>query len=189
MNHKSFNKSALYRLRLAMASVAIAFFAVSAYAQSDSDPVYNPHLAFFVQGQDEAEKFLASWIEDIRFDSDGATLLLNLNPQNIPSGMSTESRGWSIPGLKKIEFLDEPWEPSAINSVAQSRHELKISPNPVADRFRVEGVAGNLELYSMTGKCLLKIQGYAGGDVRIPDLPKGIYILKIGKQSAKLIKK
>lgn len=67
--------------------------------------------------------------------------------------------------------------------------ELSIFPNPSNGTFRIDGAYGNemLELYDLKGKLVLSQELQRGYNVVFSQLVAGVYLLKIGKHSAKVL--
>lgn len=172
-----------------MTMAATLFAALPGVAQSEVPSQPNPHLAFHTMTGVEPEKHLVSEIESIEFMEDGSTVVMHSNPEGVPEGVSSSDRSWNIPGLSKIEFLDEPWTPSALQAIAEQEDGFIIFPNPATDYFKIEGLAGPLSLYSLSGECLMRFPEYKGEAIGVSHLPKGYYIITIGNQAAKLNKK
>lgn len=172
-----------------MAAAATLFAVLPAVAQSEVSAEPNPHLAFHTMTDVEPEKHLISEIDSIEFGDDGSTVVMHSNPDGVPEGVSSSDRSWNIPGLTKIEFLDEPWTPSALKAISDQEDAFIIFPNPATDYFKVDGLAGPLALYSLSGECLMRFPSYKGEAIGVSHLSKGYYIVTIGNQAAKLNKK
>ena len=59
---------------------------------------------------------------------------------------------------------------------------ISIYPNPARDAFFISGVEKkDLTLYDLTGKVIRRVKDYrADSEIQIPDLPPGIYLIRIG---------
>lgn len=69
--------------------------------------------------------------------------------------------------------------------------ELTLAPNPAADRVTVSGIgqgAHPLWVYSLSGATAMQTTCTDGQPVDISQLPRGIYLLRVGPAVAKLIK-
>lgn len=73
--------------------------------------------------------------------------------------------------------------------------DIRVSPNPVGDRFRLTGLVGEARVivYDMQGKILVDMHVYDKESVEMKNFRKGIYFVEIqtenGNVSAKLLKK
>ncbi len=95
-----------------------------------------------------------------------------------------------------VTARQQPSEPLEILTESTAPMELSIAPNPAVDRIRLNVVANNPEsdegtirIYSQTGQLMHeeRIQMATGGNetqIRISDLPDGLYLLQLrnGKQ-------
>lgn len=88
----------------------------------------------------------------------------------------------------------EVWDPYPGEEVANEEifhSEVRIYPNPAKDIVYIEGTpeARQLFLFSMEGKIVATAKSAFDGKVQIEtaSLPRGIYILSIGKESYKLL--
>ena len=89
----------------------------------------------------------------------------------------------SIANIKKITFSNEV--PSAVEDVAENT--ILVYPNPTHDVLMVQGVDSQvLRVYDMQGR-LLKTEH--GDQVGVSDLPDGPYLLQVGAQVVRFIKK
>lgn len=89
----------------------------------------------------------------------------------------------SIANIKKITFSNEV--PSSVEDVAENT--ILVYPNPTHDVLMVQGVDSQvLRVYDMQGR-LLKTEH--GDQVGVSDLPDGPYLLQVGAQVVRFIKK
>jgi len=69
---------------------------------------------------------------------------------------------------------------------------VSIYPNPITDFIKVEGDEGvtgeNIKIYNNLGQIVLEIQNYDGTMIDVNSLPTGVFLLKVGNTSQKLIK-
>lgn len=77
---------------------------------------------------------------------------------------------------------------STLNTNEIQKSEIKLFPNPVKDILNISGLkpAQNFEIYSEEGRLLKK--GTMTNSIKISELTKGNYILKINNKSFKFIK-
>jgi phosphate transport system substrate-binding protein len=81
---------------------------------------------------------------------------------------------------------------SPANSLSRiSADDLHIYPNPVSDGFHVGGLARPAQLYlvDVSGRKLLSKQVSDGEFISVAHLPKGIYFVRAGNLTAKVVKK
>lgn len=73
--------------------------------------------------------------------------------------------------------------------------DIRISPNPVGDRFHLTGLVGEARviIYDMQGKIIVDAKVQDKENIEMKNFRKGIYIVEIqtenGNTSAKLMKK
>ncbi len=67
---------------------------------------------------------------------------------------------------------------------------LCISPNPVHDAFVLRNLNGKetLHIYTLDGRLMKSLEAVEGQCVDISDLPIGLYLVKTGSQTLKMIK-
>jgi len=63
--------------------------------------------------------------------------------------------------------------------------EYKIYPNPTTDILSINGLAGTVEIFNLSGKQIMKSKSAI---TDISNLPKGTYIVKVGNWKSKFIK-
>ncbi|MBP5536654.1 MAG: C10 family peptidase [Bacteroidales bacterium] len=67
---------------------------------------------------------------------------------------------------------------------------LSTYPNPANDMIHIDGVNGDVTLYDMTGKTLMRTSSVNGAaTMSLSTLPAGVYYLKAGHASTKIVKK
>lgn len=63
---------------------------------------------------------------------------------------------------------------------AETRHGLRLYPNPARETFRVSGVKGeDVLVLDISGRLVRKVKVYQGDDIEISDLLPGIYVIRI----------
>lgn len=78
--------------------------------------------------------------------------------------------------------------PVGIQSAEQPR--LSVSPNPATDQLRIEGCANSEAcLYDISGRLVLRQLCQGSATLNISSLPQGVYFLKSGTHTAKVVKK
>lgn len=89
----------------------------------------------------------------------------------------------SIANIKKITFSNDV--PSSVEDVVENT--ILVYPNPTHDVLMIQGVeAQALRVYDMQGHLLKTEQGK---QVSVSDLPDGTYLLQVGTQVVRFIKK
>lgn len=89
----------------------------------------------------------------------------------------------SIANIKKITFSNEV--PSAVEDVVENT--VLVYPNPTQDVLMIQGAESQLlRVYDMQGRLLKTEQGE---QVVVGDLPDGTYLLQVGAQVVRFIKK
>jgi N-acetyl-anhydromuramyl-L-alanine amidase AmpD len=82
-------------------------------------------------------------------------------------------------------------EPSSANIIENLLENCVIYPNPTSDVLFVNNLsmAVDLEIYSMDGKRIIKVNNYTSGPIQLPEVSNGFYQLIIKKDSVfKVIK-
>lgn len=77
--------------------------------------------------------------------------------------------------------------PTAVKEV--EAETVRIYPNPTADNIRLDGVQGNVSIYTLSGVEVYKTADYAGEDIQLNHLTPGLYVVKAGNVCAKFTKK
>lgn len=89
----------------------------------------------------------------------------------------------SIANIRKITFSDEP---TAIDDIS-SASSIIVYPNPAQDVLIVNGIeAQPLRVYDMQGKMVCSVNGT---QVNVSGLGNGTYLLQVGTQVVRFIKK
>ena len=94
--------------------------------------------------------------------------------------------------IRKIVF--NPSETDAIESVAMSsqRENISLFVSSDGNSITVRGWDStrtvSAELYNVSGKRLLSQKRWSGESISISNLPTGVYIIKVGKHTAKFRK-
>lgn len=77
--------------------------------------------------------------------------------------------------------------PSAVKEV--EAETVRIYSNPTTDNIRLDGVQGNVSIYTLSGVEVYKTADYAGEDIQLNHLTPGLYVVKAGNVCAKFTKK
>ena len=69
---------------------------------------------------------------------------------------------------------------SDINNEDGNKNNLKIFPNPTHDKFFLEKKSpfDSIDIYSSTGKLLMRIENFNDTEINIKELPAGIYFIR-----------
>ena len=120
---------------------------------------------------------------------------LTLGAQNLTYGTAAKpyrdaliAKGWTITG----DYLDPDCNATlAIKEAKLSGTSLQVYPNPTSGLFKIKTTAVEVAtLYDYSGK-LLKTQKLSAGEntMDISNLQNGIYLIKVGNDTSKIIKK
>lgn len=105
--------------------------------------------------------------------------------QNLVINISGSSQSIALSNIRKVVFE------RVLDCVEEVASEINIMPNPANNSFRVSNLSKDEEMaiYSMTGQKVLA--GTVSNDqvIDITDLSNGLYIVKIGSQNIKLMKR
>ena len=118
-----------------------------------------------------------------------------LGAQNLTYGTAAKpyrdaliAKGWTITG----DYLDPDCNATlAIKEAKLSGTSLQVYPNPTSGLFKIKTTAVEVAtLYDYSGK-LLKTQKLSAGEntMDISNLQNGIYLIKVGNDTSKIIKK
>lgn len=119
----------------------------------------------------------------------------SLGAQNLTYGPATKpyrdaliAKGWTITG----DYLDPDCNATlAAKEAKLSGTSLQVYPNPTSGLFKIKTTAVEVAtLYDYSGK-LLKTQKLSAGEntMDISNLQNGIYLIKVGNDTSKIIKK
>ena len=122
----------------------------------------------------------AQFLQDVamigKWVFEGENLLLLDKADNV---LATES----IANIKKITFSNGA--PSAVEDVVENT--ILVYPNPTQDILMIQGIeAQALRVYDMQGHLLRTEQGE---QVYVGDLPNGTYLLQVGAQVVRFVKR
>lgn len=82
-------------------------------------------------------------------------------------------------------------KPTGIELTAADPAGLRVFPSPAEDFVALSGFGENasVEVFSTSGKSVIRLKNYAGGRIDVSSLPAGVYIVKSNSKSAKFFKK
>ena len=108
------------------------------------------------------------------------------NPGTATSTTSiATAKGWSV--FASGDGTGCP--PTALENVSKNTRTLTLTPNPARDYFTVQGLETETQitLFDLTGKKVLEKNVRPDEKISVSALQKGIYTLKAGTKTAKLI--
>ena len=153
--------------------------------------------------------------ENTTWDNKGANeidgediFLIDIFADGTLGGRFTEENGWTIqngklPGLfGKTVDMPEHLLMSDVDELRIKNYELLVYPNPTSGKLKISGfvskVDGDVEIYDITGR---KVQSFGISNsesknventhetfIDISHFPKGVYFLRIGNQTVKVVK-
>lgn len=129
--------------------------------------------------------------------TNGYTLidLTNLNGQNysnivIDELLITASGGFRYVGFDAFTWVKDSNLVLGTSEAKVSQKEISVYPNPTKGPLTIQTEKGTeVSIYSQEGKLLKSIQTQKGtNETDISELPKGIYFIRTGNESSKIIK-
>ena len=127
----------------------------------------------------EPVEYTLSVISKIKFDANGFNLI-GQDESIIDS--------FDFSNVKKISFIND----SRIDFALESENKLLVTPNPVKDYLVIRGADlskdTELNLYSITGNHILRINSWNGESIDVSYLPAGIYIINLNSETIKFVK-
>lgn len=103
--------------------------------------------------------------------------------------MSCRIGNWGTYALDDIRVITFSHPIIGINEIDAS--ELQLTPNPARDKVTLSGIGDTPQqavLYNVTGVKLRELTVTDGTTMDISQLPEGLYILRCGSHSAKIVK-
>lgn len=113
-------------------------------------------------------------------------IYFNNGQMEIRSDHNTSAATYATAEVKSLRFSGN----SAIESADKPTH-LKVSPNPAKETVTIEGIGKEpqtLTLYTINGNKVMCRECTDGSTLDISSLPQGIYIVKTGTNTAKIVK-
>ena len=124
--------------------------------------------------QSENIAAIGKWV----FKDNGTTLQL-LDKQG--NSLAEES----LDNIRKITFAEQG-TPSAIESASQAG-QIVVYPNPAQDVLIVQGIeAQTLRVFDLQGRIVVTAEG---NEVNVSGLENGTYLLQVGTQAVRFIKR
>ena len=131
-----------------------------------------------VVGGGKAQNYAVDELSRIEFVSDGVNVI------------ASDEMGETylfVDNLEKILF--HPLPNTGIEPVIESKMTLFVSRD--GSLVRVNGWNGEkspVTIYGISGQRMLHLREWRGGDIDVSGLASGVYIIQVGKKSAKFIK-
>ena len=89
----------------------------------------------------------------------------------------------------RIDIGCYEWVPgNGINTIAD-KTSFSIHPNPASTHIVVQNADSHIAIYDMMGRLMLRTSANDNAYIDISSLPRGIYILRSGNTTARLVKK
>ncbi|MBP3763285.1 MAG: T9SS type A sorting domain-containing protein [Bacteroidales bacterium] len=117
---------------------------------------------------------------------DGGEIVFSSDHMLVYDGQNASPRSYAMADVRSVRFSG----PVRITQ-ADACPTLSLSPNPAADRLTVSGCGPGdqpLRIYSLDGATALAATCRDGEAVDISALPHGLYLVRAGQGTAKLIK-
>jgi hypothetical protein len=91
--------------------------------------------------------------------------------------------------LKQLDRYDGKFEYSKIIMVKQTGSEISIYPNPAQNQLTISGMQNSeyVSIFSQNGTLVSKQLTDAKGNVEMGNLANGIYTIKIGDKTKKIV--
>lgn len=93
-----------------------------------------------------------------------------------------------VSGVRMINFENNDF--TAVEDVVASS-SIRVYPNPTADMLIIDGAKAKqeIEMYSLNGTKVFSAQSQEGvNTIHVAELPNGVYMLRLGNETFKLIK-
>jgi hypothetical protein len=101
---------------------------------------------------------------------------------NDPYPTEFESGGFDLDGVAVIH------ENNVFASVQNQQHSYSVFPNPTKGDVTIQGYSGEIELYDLAGRLVLKQYLEKGERISLSQLNPAIYLLRIDQQLVKIHK-
>ncbi len=117
----------------------------------------------------------------IEFDNN-QNAILHFNNASLP----TKNLG-KLSSIDKIIFTGDKSKPNEVVAISTT-HTVSVYPNPTANHIHIDGLAEGeaVHIFSTDGRLVLS---GAEADYDLGALPKGVYLLQVGVEVVKIIKK
>lgn len=123
--------------------------------------------------------------------TDNSKIMFGGFPSMSFSGISGTPESLPAAKVKRITFSGK-WT-SAEEVALDKTGIIKLKHNPVGDYLEILGACApegqRLDVFSIAGRHAVNIPAWKGEPVDVRDLPRGIYILRVGNHSLKFVKK
>lgn len=108
----------------------------------------------------------------------------------VRSNATTQAASENAANVGRLTFVYKSGEPEGIDGVTAQR--LTLYPNPAETWVAVEGVGSEpqtVTLYNLLGRKVAEQLCSEGTRLDVSALPKGIYVVRMGVHTAKLVKR
>lgn len=114
-------------------------------------------------------------------------IYFNNGTMTVRSGLTSDDAvSYTTANIRSMVFS----EMTAINRTA-SASQIRLFPNPTNGVFTISGIGDeqqSMTIYNMLGKIVKKQLCSNGTHIDISEQPKGVYIIRIGNQTIKIVK-
>jgi len=144
-------------------------------------------MAFSISAQTVKTKVTVTKTNDneVVYTLDESDYLTFNEGQSLVVNISGSTQVIALSTIRKVVFE------KIIDGIDEIASEIKIMPNPANDSFRVSNLDKDedMTIYSMTGQKVM--DGIVSNDqtIDISALANGLYLVKIGSQTTKLMKR
>ena len=144
-------------------------------------------MAFSISAQTVKTKVTVTKTNDneVVYTLDESDYLTFNEGQSLVVNISGSTQVIALSTIRKVVFE------KIIDGIDEIASEIKIMPNPANDSFRVSNLDKDedMTIYSMTGQIVM--DGIVSNDqtIDISALANGLYLVKIGSQTTKLMKR
>ena len=107
---------------------------------------------------------------ELTFEDNGQQYKLYSDWASIDPGQAGGNGGWT-----------------AVDDIKGDNTRVSVYPNPATDYITVEGASGNVALFSAAGAQVAGVNGQGAVTIDVTGLAKGVYILKAGNVTEKIL--
>lgn len=144
-------------------------------------------IVFSVNAQTTKTKVIVTKTDGnvVNYTLEGADYLTFTDGQNLVVNISGSSQSIPLSNVRKVMFE------KIADGIEELSSEIQIMPNPANDSFRVLNVEKDEEMsiYTFTGQKVMDETVSSGQTIDISHLANGLYLVKIGSQNLKLMKR
>ena len=144
-------------------------------------------IVFSVNAQTTKTKVIVTKTDGnvVNYTLEGADYLTFTDGQNLVVNISGSSQSIPLSNVRKVMFE------KIADGIEELSSEIQIMPNPANDSFRVLNVEKDEEMsiYTFTGQKVMGGTISSEQTIDISHLANGLYLVKIGSQNLKLMKR